>query len=102
MIFPVLPPPQCVRLSYTGQCGAILGIHTYCMCYLHQMHAQSAITHAGKRPVTSQALCTHTHIRAHMKIRPDKHTCIFSLLHHEKKNCYVFSFHILGFQGWMR
>ena len=36
-----------------------------------------------------------------MKIRPDKHTCIFSSLHHEK-NCYLFSFHILGFQSWMR
>ena len=48
-------------------------------------------------PVTSQTLCT----QAHRKIRPDRHAGIFSFLHHEKI-CYLFSFHILGFPGWMR
>ncbi|CAI9167650.1 unnamed protein product [Rangifer tarandus platyrhynchus] len=53
-------------------------------------------------PDTSQRLCTLVYTQAYMKIRPDKHTCIFRSLHHKKKNCYLFSFHILGFQGWMR
>lgn len=36
-------------------------------------------------PDTSQRLCTLVHTQAYMKIRPDKHTCIFRSLRHKKK-----------------
>lgn len=54
-------------------------------------------------PETSQTLCTLVHTQTYVKIRPDKHTCIFRSLHHKKKKkSYLISFHILEFQGWMR
>lgn len=36
-------------------------------------------------PETSQTLCTLVHTQTYVKIRPDKHTCIFRSLHHKKK-----------------
>lgn len=61
-------------------------------CMLPQLSCMPRST-----PVTSQTLCT----QARREGIPDKHMSLFSCLHTEKI-CYRFSFHILGFQGWMR